>query len=390
MAQASARDQRVAAPQALHLAHTTGNAGVDHRINAARFSTTLLFVTSAVFSIASAVMLATILAFATADWRGVYLSLLVILVASVGGAAAQRSRPRIAENGASIAIAGIGLGLLALSSLWVREGTPFSAYFLVVFVFGALALTGVRPERLLPLALTLLGLDAAGAYLHEGWTTTAHLTLLGDATAALVGTATSLRLKQLYHHDWVRTREALEDPLTGLSNRRAFQRSGEQMLAHARREQRPVTLALIDIDRFKRVNDEFGHAAGDAALKSIADSLRRVARRPLDCVVRLGGDEFAVLWYDLDETEARRRCAGLVKEIATKSLQLAGQNARHPSVSLGSCTERGANVDLSDLQRRADQALYEVKRHGGNAARMAPATSTLPAEAKPKKLRPAR
>lgn len=342
-----------------------------HRIELTRMSTRWLFASSALFSLAAALMV-TALVRPPAD-SGLYLSLVVILVSSIGGGVSQRAAAAIAETGAAIAIAGVGFGVLVLSSLWLADATPFSSYFLVIFVFGALALSGVRPEHLLPLALGLLAIDCGLAYLRHGWTLSAHLSLLGDATAALVGSATSLRLHSLHRHDWGRTREALEDPLTGLSNRRAFQRAGAQLLAHARREQRPVTLALVDVDRFKKVNDNYGHAAGDAALRSVAESLKRFARRPLDCVVRLGGDEFAVVWYDLGPAEARKRCAALVKEIEAKTL---GPQAAHPSISLGACTGRGANLELADLQRRADQALYQVKHAGGNAAHVVAAAES--------------
>ena len=339
-----------------------------HRVELARGSSLMLFAATAVFALGAALLLSLTGGGADVEAGAIYLSLLLILASSGAGAMSQRLSARTAENAAAIAVAGVGLGLLALSSLWLRDNTAFASYFLVIFVFGALALTGVRSQRLLPLALGLLCIDAGLAYWQKGWTLSSHLSLLGDATAALVGAATSLRLQSLYHHDWARTREALEDPLTGLSNRRAFQRAGEQLLAHARREQRPVTLALIDVDQFKKVNDRHGHPAGDAALRSIADSLRRYARRPLDCVVRLGGDEFAVLWYDLDAQEARKRCAALVKAIEAKTLAALGEHARHPSISLGACSGRGATVELADLQRRADKALYQVKHAGGNAA----------------------
>lgn len=349
----------------------------EHRIDAARLPTRLLFLTSALFCIVTLLTLLVVRPLPPTAWTPPYLILVAMLVASLAGAAAQASNARSAEHVSVAAIAGVGFGLLALSLLWMPQ-MPFSSYFLVMFVFSALALTGVRPQRLLPLALLLLALDAGLAYLLNGWTAAAHLSLLGDATAALVGSATALQLGQLYRHDWLRTRESLEDPLTGLHNRRAFQRCGEQALAQARREQRPVTLALIDVDDFKQVNDRHGHAAGDAALRSIGDSLRAFARRPLDCVVRLGGDEFAVLWFDLDATEAHKHCKSLVAQIATKPLALAGGRIDHPRISLGAYTAPAGAVDLTELQRRADAALYQAKREGGNAARLvAPSSARL-------------
>ncbi|MHC4837855.1 MAG: GGDEF domain-containing protein [Planctomycetota bacterium] len=164
---------------------------------------------------------------------------------------------------------------------------------------------------------------------------------------------------------WRRLEElALRDALTGVLNRRAFERFGGQEFARARRYRFPLGLALFDLDHFKEVNDQLGHAAGDRLLQVFASYLQ-TATRQSDLVARLGGDEFAVL---MSHTEG----AGAL--ILTQRLRDAAEHhlrevlpptEPQPGVSVGLAMVPEAEVDdFPAFVDAADQALYRAKRAG--------------------------
>lgn len=177
---------------------------------------------------------------------------------------------------------------------------------------------------------------------------------VGLVVALLVGAALAWRERKV----WTL---CLTDPLTGLSNRRGFQRRFEVELARARRDGESLALVLIDCDRFKQINDTFGHAAGDGALEALAQALREAVRAE-DVVGRWGGDEFVVLLRGVGEGEVRR-----VATRVNAALQRAEGQVRF-TVSCG-CVLRAAGdtrtARLSSLLTAADQALYRAKRSGG-------------------------
>jgi diguanylate cyclase (GGDEF)-like protein len=140
--------------------------------------------------------------------------------------------------------------------------------------------------------------------------------------------------------------EALTDPLTGIRNRRAFETDLERETARARRHHRPLTLAVIDVDGLKQLNDTEGHAAGDEALRAVARALRTTARVE-DGAYRIGGDEFALLLVDAvvpDEQLIERRL----------------RDAGSPPCSVGiACL---TDEMEGDLLGHADERLYELRR----------------------------
>lgn len=154
------------------------------------------------------------------------------------------------------------------------------------------------------------------------------------------------------------------DPLTGLGNRRALKLQGAQWLADSIRHRQPISMLVIDLDRFKQVNDTHGHPIGDRLLCQVAQSLITLTRAA-DLCVRMGGDEFVVLlpWTDLaDALECGERIRrGLAEQLIDTPTgeQLAA------SVSIGASTYR-QGMDLDDLYQCADQALYAAKRAGSN------------------------
>ncbi|MBH9306540.1 diguanylate cyclase [Pseudomonas aeruginosa] len=153
---------------------------------------------------------------------------------------------------------------------------------------------------------------------------------------------------------------AYRDPLTGLGNRKAFDEQLGQALLRAGSGGSELALLYLDLDRFKEVNDRFGHDIGDALLRTVAERVRRTLRQP-DKAYRLGGDEFAVLLEDSQENNpqrlAERLLAALVQPIA-----LNGERIDFVTPSIGIALYPRHAGDAEGLVRAADSAMYEAKR----------------------------
>jgi diguanylate cyclase (GGDEF)-like protein len=171
------------------------------------------------------------------------------------------------------------------------------------------------------------------------------------------GIIVALALDSARQHEMLR-HQAETDHLTGLLNRRAFQKQLEALLHDARRSSRPLGLALLDIDHFKRVNDDHGHETGDRALVAVAEALRDSVRDN-DVVARLGGEEFALV---LPGT--RPDAAFVIAERAREQVakQTGLELALTLSAGLAGYPEDGSDAEA--LMRCADSALYAAKRAG--------------------------
>jgi diguanylate cyclase (GGDEF)-like protein len=158
-------------------------------------------------------------------------------------------------------------------------------------------------------------------------------------------------------------RQATLDALTGIANRRTLELQAERAIAAAHRHRRELAAILIDADHFKRINDVYGHAAGDDALQQIAATLQH-ALRGEDLFGRLGGEEFVAI---LPETGEAAACASAERlRVAIEQLQFVAQLRPTPlRISLGVATLE-AGDDVTTLLRRADQALYAAKNKGRN------------------------
>jgi diguanylate cyclase (GGDEF)-like protein/PAS domain S-box-containing protein len=155
------------------------------------------------------------------------------------------------------------------------------------------------------------------------------------------------------------------DALTGLANRRAFDECLAAALSAARGAGRPLSLILVDIDHFKRVNDTFGHEAGDGVIRELALRLRGVSRSG-DLVARIGGEEFAWVVEGAGRERARAVAARLRAAVACRVFPLAGR----VTISAG-VAEAAEGDDDAALRRRADAALYDAKRRGRNRVEVA-------------------
>ncbi len=155
---------------------------------------------------------------------------------------------------------------------------------------------------------------------------------------------------------------ASTDALTVLNNRRAFFDKAEPLFAYCKRNQQPISALMLDVDHFKKINDSFGHAAGDIALRNLAQ-LIKTNLRDSDLGCRFGGEEFAVLLPNTNATEAMGMANMLKQLMASTIIALADENALSLTASFG-IAENGESVE--DLLNHADKAMYAAKNYGRN------------------------
>jgi diguanylate cyclase (GGDEF)-like protein len=177
-----------------------------------------------------------------------------------------------------------------------------------------------------------------------------------------------LGLVKQYHHvekDGQRWREiAQRDPLTGLYNRVALREALGAALEEAERCDGALSILMLDLDGFKPINDQFGHATGDQLLIHLAETLRNLARES-DAVARLGGDEFALLCPNLRGEDAIDHfCTRVLDGIAGIECMQNRQRPVRASIGVSRYPDHGTGVD--DLLAAADRAMYQSKRAGGN------------------------
>ena len=160
--------------------------------------------------------------------------------------------------------------------------------------------------------------------------------------------------------------QAVTDGLTGLLNRRAFDQALEAELARSARDNSWVSLLLMDIDRFKAFNDQYGHQEGDACLRAVSAEFARVLKRPADVVARYGGEEFVAILPGTDEDGAFFIADEYLRAVRALNIAHAGSEKGIVTVSIGmACYRPGDRVRKgAELIRWADQALYDAKLAG--------------------------
>jgi diguanylate cyclase (GGDEF)-like protein len=265
----------------------------------------------------------------------------------------------------------------------------------LIATFIALALIAGHSEQFAALTVNLMGVFFfAGLMLRQALTATI-LALIAFVVASksaglphdillrsmIVLTLTTLIVAIVYR-DMERThrREFLEqaligelvarDALSGLMNRRAFDEHLLRVWQHALRDQRSISILMIDIDQFKQYNDTYGHQAGDDGLRRIAQVIQGFARRPLDIAARYGGEEFCVILYDLalpHVQDIAERLRQAVQNLPTKfEGDVEGLESKVSiSVGVGTAVPSIGRTPQGVVQL-ADEALYEAKQTGRN------------------------
>jgi len=242
---------------------------------------------------------------------------------------------------------------------------------LLVMFFSVLALPRATdalvnfPLAALSVPIVLPASHAAGDIVYAVAHFATVVVLVFAATALMERmTAQSFAYRRRLQH------EASTDALTGLDNRREFEGGLAREIERARRLGVALTLGLIDIDHFKRINDTWGHDAGDRVLHEVAETMRRCLRRS-DLVARIGGEEFALVMLGTEPPGAAIVLERLRIAIAAQRVPDPGGTISC-TVSVGMAEWKNADTDWHALYKRADAALYEAKQGGRNRLQKAP------------------
>jgi diguanylate cyclase (GGDEF)-like protein/PAS domain S-box-containing protein len=175
------------------------------------------------------------------------------------------------------------------------------------------------------------------------------------------------REEQLTSENRALSEVAALDELTGIANRRAFNRAIATESSRNSRSSRDISLLMIDVDHFKRYNDLYGHLAGDACLRTIAATLRQSVRRESDLAARYGGEEFAILMPSTDLTGVELVATKIVESIRAMRIPHAQSPHRTVTVSVGIASWPAGQAFVPErLIEQADKALYAAKNHGRN------------------------
>jgi diguanylate cyclase (GGDEF)-like protein len=272
-------------------------------------------------------------------------------------------------------VSGVFCTLLALRQpvVVLHNSVVFSLYFL------AIAAAALRfDQRICAVAgaaamIEYLGVvaGAAATGASGGFSWTAQLSRLGLlAGAALLGTTLVWRARELQSL-------AARDKLTGLLNRGIFDDLLHDAALRARRYGRPLSILMLDVDRFKQFNDTWGHAAGDAALKAVAAAIKQSVRQG-EIVARYGGDEFVVLFPETRPDIAVSRGDKIRLRVPPI---VAGGRGREQTVavtiSVGVASLPADGIDGLEVLNQADMRLYEAKHAGRNAV-VGPAAADVP------------
>lgn len=213
-------------------------------------------------------------------------------------------------------------------------------------------------------AASMLSLQVDMALITDSNQVQAGTFLLSTISIVLIGLGLVLMTKELADE---RNRIlALQDELTGLSNRRFIAETLTQHLAQAQRSQRALTLLMIDIDFFKRINDTFGHLSGDRALRGLADCIRGRLRAQ-DMAGRWGGEEFLVVLPDTDAQGAATLAEQLRQTVEQSRFESLDGRPMAFTISIGLHTLRTSGAEaVDDMIAAADQAMYQAKENGRN------------------------
>lgn len=320
---------------------------------------------AALWALAAAYTAAVLAARATVPaigWLVAVVAASVMLAVRMG---ATRDRPNaIAGRDLLVATYG-GIALVALAQ-WLGDGEPALMHGLLL---AAIFASATQPPRRAALVLVAVGALAVAPLLYDSMSGERPLAVAaqillwwGLAILAMLWTARTRALRQQLQRERQRAHAlAREDALTGLGNRRALEEALAHEAARAARTDEPVGVLLLDVDRFKSINDVHGHTAGDACLRAVAEALLGAVRAADSCF-RWGGDEFVVLLPATDLAATREAAARAAAAVADRR----APNGTPMSASIG-CAELRRDLTVDEVFAAADADLLAAK-----AARRAP------------------
>jgi diguanylate cyclase (GGDEF)-like protein len=254
------------------------------------------------------------------------------------------------------------VGIVAIGALDFYSGTELRVtplYFAPVAIMawyagrGGALLAAVLAAAAWDTANVLAGLEFSSRGI---WVANTIMLMLSFAVVGLL-------IAQLRDAVIRETELSLTDPLTSMLNGRAFHKAADRIMAHCRRTGRPLTIAYVDLDNFKTVNDQLGHQAGDEMLRGLAKRMRSTIR-PDDVGARLGGDEFVVLFPEISPADAAIALERLRSSLAT----VLGSGPIAVSSSAGAVTFLTVPDSIEEMLHAADSRMYAAKAAGKNRA----------------------
>ena len=253
-------------------------------------------------------------------------------------------------------------GLDLISPLGVAAGTP---YGLVVFA----TIWTKRINETYLVAIAGISFTILGYFLSSSIVSTMHAVIINRVLAVSIIVAAALlviRHKKAHQHIEDLNILSTTDALTGVKNRLAFDRIMKEEVVRDIRYKRDLSLAILDIDNLKNINDTFGHDRGDKIIKGVANEIKNVVRKT-DSVCRLGGDEFAIIFIETDIEKAK----SIVENICNRISQNLILEATKVTVSIG-IAKLDEDDSTATLYKRADEALYISKKQGRNMVTTVP------------------
>ncbi|REL36100.1 GGDEF domain-containing protein [Thalassotalea euphylliae] len=265
------------------------------------------------------------------------------------------------------------LHLVACTNLYVTNATGFHLYFFLVPT-GVFLLFELR-EKTEKVTLSLIALVLY--FYCENTLNPAPLIELSDSFNHILYQSVVLVImlevilvltifaNEIEANELKLTKQATTDALTGLSNRHAFFEHGSSLFESTKHLNRPLTIILVDIDHFKRINDQHGHFVGDLCLTEVTQ-LMAAQKREQDMLARIGGEEFAIILPDTTLSEANNIAEQMRITISQHHIPLVGDQHLHCTVSFGIASRDTDASSLKEVLVHADKALYLAKELGRN------------------------
>lgn len=282
---------------------------------------------------------------------------------------------RLAALAVNLAI-GTLIGANLLLALCVGGGAnPNVVTFPILCIFATAYIAGPRPAAVWAAAsvvgMALVVFDAPLPAPAPGIYEAGRAVLVGQQALVLLSALALASVARRFEDRQSAQLEYLarHDPLTGLLNRRELEARIDASMARAARYGWTIALLFVDLDHFKRVNDERGHHAGDAVLQAVAARIRQVTRST-DAAARMGGDEFVVLLEAISEVKNAEVYARRLRSIISAPIPLPSGELR-VTASIGVVTRSGEGEEAGALLRAADAAMYDAKRRGGDGIAVA-------------------
>lgn len=279
---------------------------------------------------------------------------------------------RYIQPSSVVVILWIALGNIILDIASVNAGFDFAYEGVFIVIMISLFMAGLRFQiAAIGPILTVIAMAIAAIYFlpESRHTTLKFFYISAISFCGLVGAYTieyQFRMSFIQHA--IVQHMAIKDGLTGLFNHSEAMKKLNFLLEIARREQKPISLLLADIDHFKLYNDYYGHLQGDDCLKQIGQALNNCCKRPLDFAARIGGEEFLLVWFDSSQEEESNLSRYVHDAIAKLSIPHKTSTTA-PTVTLSAGYNTiipDANSTINQLINDVDKALYISKKSGRN------------------------